>query len=106
MKPSQDCQNMAELRTQIDLLDRRLVALLARRADYIDRAITLKPAESLPARISDRVDAVIANVRAAARDEGLDPELAADLWTTLIEWSIAREERVLGPSPDRQDTDP
>lgn len=94
---------MAELRTQIDLLDRKLVALLALRADYIDRAIALKPAETLPARIDARVAEVVSNVRQAAQAAGLDPDLAADLWRLLIEWSIAREERVLGPSTTKKD---
>lgn len=104
MKPAKDCQTMAELRAQIDLLDRELVALLVQRAGYIDRAIELKPGENLPARIEPRVEEVLANVRATARAAGLDPELATDLWHRLIEWSITREERVLGPSdPSEQD---
>ena len=97
MKPAKDCQSMAELRAQIDLLDRELVALLVRRAGYIDRAIALKPGENLPARIEPRVAEVLANVRATAEAEGLDPQLAEDIWRRIIEWSIAREERVLGP---------
>lgn len=88
---------MSELRAEIDRLDRALVALLVERASYIDRATELKPTEGLPARIGARVEQVKRNVRTAAKAEGLDPELAESLWTLLIDWSIAREERVLGP---------
>ncbi len=94
------CRSMTDLRGVIDALDRDIVRLLARRAALIDRAIALKPAEGLPARIPDRVQAVLDNVRAEARATGLDPDLVADLWRLLIEWSIAREERVLGPEPE------
>lgn len=87
---------MQELRVEIDALDTELVTLLARRAGYIDRAITLKQRENLPARTKDRVAEVLANVRALAASHDLDPELAAGLWHQLIEWSIAREEVVLG----------
>ena len=87
---------MAELRVEIDRLDRALVALLADRAGYIDRAAELKPAEGLPARIDARVEDVAAKVRAAAEARALDPDLIEDLWRRLMEWSIAREERVLG----------
>ena len=97
MRP-EDCTSMTELRAVIDALDGELVALLTRRAACIDRAIALKPAEGLPARIDDRVAEVIAKVRARAEAEGWDPDLAAEIWGRLIEWSIAREERVLGPS--------
>lgn len=88
--------NMAALRREIDALDREVVALLKRRATMIDRAIELKPVEGLPARINRRVEEVIANVRAEARGRELDPDLIEDLWRRLIEWSIAREELVLG----------
>lgn len=98
MKNPADCANMTELRAVIDDLDRQLVALLRRRQDCIDRAAELKPAEGMPARITARVEQVVANVRAHAAGAGLDPALAELLWRGMIDWSIAREERVLGPS--------
>lgn len=87
---------MAELRGEIDRLDRELVALLARRARFIDRAVELKRPIGWPARIEDRVEEVVARVRAAAGGAGLDADLAERLWRELIEWSIAREARALG----------
>ncbi|MDZ4311316.1 MAG: chorismate mutase [Cypionkella sp.] len=96
MKAPADCQTMQDLRVQIDLLDAEIVAKLAARAGYIDRAIQLKQIEQLPARIEDRVEQVVERVRARALIEGLDPALTEDLWRRLIEWSIAREEQVLG----------
>ncbi|GAA0289897.1 chorismate mutase [Rhodovulum strictum] len=96
MIPPESCRSMEELRAQIDALDGDLVARLAERARYIDRAAELKPAEGLPARIGPRIDEVIARVRARAAAEGLDPELVERLWRELIEWSIAREEVAMG----------
>ena len=96
MKAPQDCANMAELRVEIDALDRQIVELLALRATYIDRAAELKPAEGLPARIDERVEAVVSKVRATARDVGFDPDLAEAMWRRMIDWSIAREEQILG----------
>ncbi|WP_296476463.1 chorismate mutase family protein [Roseinatronobacter sp.] len=87
---------MAELRIEIDRLDRQLIAFLTKRATYIDRAVELKQIEELPARIEARVSEVKENVRAEARTQGLDPDLAEDLWGQLIEWSITREEKILG----------
>lgn len=97
MKAPADCQTMQDLRVQIDLLDAEIVAKLAARAGYIDRAIQLKQIEQMPARVEDRVEQVVDRVRARAVIEGLDPALTEDLWRRLIEWSIAREEQVLGP---------
>ena len=91
-----DCNTMAELRAEIDRIDTALVALLAERVSYIDRAVDLKSDLGLPARIEDRVEDVVARVRATAAGRGVDPDLVEDLWRRLIDWSIAREEVVLG----------
>ncbi|SHE87639.1 chorismate mutase [Ruegeria intermedia] len=98
LTPPQGCGTMQELRKQIDKLDRQLIELLVTRATYIDRASELKPGEGLPARIPERVEDVVQKVRSNSVDLGLDPDLAERLWRILIDWSIAREERVLGPS--------
>ncbi|MGC9420513.1 MAG: chorismate mutase [Rhodovulum sp.] len=101
MIPPEDCRSMAELRAQIDALDADLVARLALRARYIDRAAELKPAEGLPARIGPRIDEVIGKVRAGAEDEGLDPDLVERVWRELIEWAIRREEVAMGQREER-----
>ena len=96
LRNPEDCGSMTELRQQIDALDRVLVAKLALRSRYIDRAVALKQAEGLPANIPARVEDVVARVRANADAEGLDPDLVERLWRDLIDWSIARESRHLG----------
>ena len=97
LTPPEDCSSMADLRVQIDRLDQTLVKLLVTRASYIDRAAELKPGEGLPARIPARVEDVVTKVRQEAERQGLDPALAEGLWRRLIDWSINREERVIGP---------
>lgn len=96
MKAPQDCHDMTELRAAIDALDAGIVAQLKARAGYIDRAVELKQGIGLPARIDERVEEVVASVRAEAAAQALDPDLVEDLWRRLIEWSIAREEQKLG----------
>ena len=96
LTPPQDCNSMQDLRVQIDKLDQHLIQMLAARLGYIDRAAVLKPGEGLPARIPARVEDVVQKVRANSREAGMDPDLAEQLWRILIDWSIAREERVLG----------
>ena len=91
-----DCTTMAEVRAQIDRLDVELVALFAERTSYIDRASQIKSVLGLPARIDTRVEEVVANVRRHAVGHGLPPDKIEKLWRRLIEWSIEREETVLG----------
>ena len=37
-RPPGECETMADLRAEIDAIDKELIALLARRAGFIDRA--------------------------------------------------------------------
>jgi isochorismate pyruvate lyase len=99
-RPPEACETMAELRLEIDAIDATLIALLARRAGYIDRAAQLKVREGLPPRTTARVAEVIDRVRHLAQTTGLDPELVETFWSNLIEWGIAREVEVMGVAED------
>lgn len=95
MRDPQDCTSMAHVRAEIDRLDAELVALFAQRTAYIDRAAAIKAGIGMPARVGDRVEEVVANVRAHAVAHGLPPDTLEKLWRKVIDWSIAREEAVL-----------
>jgi isochorismate pyruvate lyase len=87
-----DCTSMTEVRVGIDAIDRELVALLRRRFDFMIAAARIKP-DRAAVRDERRKAEVIANaVRAAAADR-LPDGLAATLWETLVEASIAYELR-------------
>ena len=81
---------MAELRAEIDRLDRVLVRLLSERQRYIERAAEIKSQRS-DIRDQGRVEDVLAKVTAEAEQAGLDPGVARTVWQTLIERSIALE---------------
>ena len=90
LRPPGECQNIAQLRAAIDALDARLVALLAVRQAYIERAAVLKQDRGAvrdPARVED----VVAKVLAQARKAGLSEAIAEPVWRTLIEQSIRHE---------------
>ena len=63
----------------------------------------IKARADLPARITSRVEEVVANVRRHAEAQGLPPDLVEKLWRRLIDWSIAREESMLGPDSLREE---
>jgi isochorismate pyruvate lyase len=81
---------MADLRAEIDRLDHSLVRLLSQRQRYIERAAEIKHKRS-EIRDEARIADVLAKVAAAAKSEGLDPALAAAVWTALMEKSITLE---------------
>ena len=93
-KRPEDCQDMDQVRAEIDRIDNALVDLIAERFTYVDRAWQLKsrPEE---ATVPWRIQEVIDKVEARARERGLPPELAEALWRQMIGWFIQYEEQRL-----------
>jgi isochorismate pyruvate lyase len=81
---------MAEVRESIDAIDRELVAILADRLHFIAEAARIKPNRD-QVRDDERVEDVLNKVRAAAREQDVDPELIAGVFRELVERSIAHE---------------
>ena len=77
------CATLAEVRENIDRIDRDLVRLMAERQQYVGEAGRFKRD---PAVVSDpkRVDAVIAKVRGDAAMQGLDPTVAEKTFRAMI----------------------
>lgn len=98
--PAAEIETMSDLREAIDGIDRQIMALLAERLTYIDRAPVLKSREGIAASAPGRVADVLAKVRESADKAGFDPEVAADMWQVMIDAMIAREQRVLGHEGD------
>jgi len=98
-KRPDDCENMAQVRAEIDRIDTALVDLIAERFGYVDRAWQLKsnPDE---ATVPWRIQEVIDKVESRARERGLPPELAEALWRQMIGWFIQYEEQRLGQGSD------
>lgn len=95
MIPTDDIPDMPALRAHIDALDAQLMALLAQRHALIDRAAQIKSGNGMPARIDERVEEVVANVRRHAGELGLNPDLYDRIWRQLIDAAIDQEERQL-----------
>jgi len=87
--------SIANLRQEIDVVDERLIKLLAERQRLVEAIVTVKHAEGIPARVPARVDYVIDRARVLARAHHLDPALAEAIWTEMVEWFVAHEERTL-----------
>jgi isochorismate pyruvate lyase len=88
--PAAACRSMTDVRREIDRLDQALVALLAERQTYIERAAEIKQARSA-VHDQARIDDVIAKVLAAAKAEGLSAAIAEPVWRVLVDRCIAHE---------------
>ena len=90
-----DCTTIDEVRAAIDTIDRRILADLGLRQQYV-HAVTQFKATAEDARADDRFAAVIASRRAWAEQEGVDPDLVERLYRDLIAHFIAVELTELG----------
>jgi isochorismate pyruvate lyase len=81
---------MAEVREEIDALDRAIVALLADRLHYIDEAARIKQSRD-QVRDEVRIADVLKKVEAEARSIGANAGVLMETYRTLIEASIAYE---------------
>ncbi|MBA9002244.1 chorismate mutase [Thermomonospora cellulosilytica] len=76
-------ESLAEVRSRIDALDGELVRLLAERQELVRAAAAFK-ADEQAVRAPDRVEQVVAKVRARAAEAGLAPEVAEAVWRAMI----------------------
>lgn len=90
-------------RVEIDRLDRRLVALLARRQAWVEAIALLK---GDPARVHDaqRARVVLRRVRRRAIRTGLNPVIARAVWQALMERCAAHETALLQTIAERHMT--
>ena len=87
MKP---CDSLAEVRANIDRLDREIVPLLAERGRYVLEAARFKKdAGEVPAPA--RVEEVIGKVRRLAQEHGGLPDVVEKTYRAMIAAFIAAE---------------
>jgi len=91
---AKDCRDMAQVREEIDRVDARLVDLISKRFEYVDRAWQLKKSPA-DATVPWRIEQVIERVRTHARQKGIPPRLVEALWRQMIGWFIQYEQEKL-----------
>ena len=93
IKPAKDCTTMTEVRAGVDSIDRKLVALIARRQAYMEAAARIKEDRDA-VYDSVRIEDVVTKVKAEAVKQGLSVEIAEPVWREMIKQSIAYEFKV------------
>jgi len=81
---------MKEVREEIDLIDKELVLLLARRQKCIEIAAMVKNDKNLIVD-EERIEDVITKVTSFGDSCGLNKDISEPLWRKLIELSIDHE---------------
>lgn len=92
MKEIEYCESMADVRRNVDRLDREIVALLAERSRYVAQAARIKD-DIETVRLPDRIEQVIDNVKRLAGEADLEPAIAEAAYRPMVDAYIAFERR-------------
>jgi isochorismate pyruvate lyase len=87
------CNTLGEVRTNIDRIDRQMVALIAERGSFVREAARFK---ANPAAVEDkaRVEQIIAKLRTLAAEDGAPPDVVEATYRALIAAYTDEERKV------------
>jgi chorismate mutase len=89
--------DLDEIRTRIDDVDQRLIALLAERGALVGEVVHYKRAHHMPVVDRAREDRMLLRIADLARAQGLDPRVAQQVLRTIIDGFTLLEVEELGP---------
>lgn len=88
------CHSKEDVRNEIDRIDQALLALFAERHRYVTRMAQIKT-DPHEAHDPDRINAIVARLRARAEALDLDEDQAELIWRTLIDWNVNYEKGII-----------
>ena len=86
-KLPKQCQSLADIRDEVNRIDRELIALLAERTAYAEAAFAFKKSEA-DIRSPDHLPAFFADRKRQARGAGLSETLVEAVFNALVAHSI------------------
>lgn len=93
LKKVSSCENMIDIRSNIDIIDNQIVSLVARRAEYVKAAAKFKKSE-IEVQNRQRVEDVITSKRHLAEKYNISPELIETIYRNMIHYFINEEMEV------------
>ncbi len=85
-----ECNSLDEAREEIDKVDEDIIALIAKRNNYIKQIAHFKTSID-EVKAEDRIEHVISRARQQAISLGLSPNLINDLYVRMIDAMVESE---------------
>jgi isochorismate pyruvate lyase len=89
--------DLGEIRTRLDDVDQRLMALLVERSNLVGEVIVYKRAHHMPVVDRAREDQMLDDIEVTAVTVGLDPRIARQVLRAVIDAFTLLEVEHLGP---------
>jgi len=84
------CNSLEEVRTEVDIIDDKLVDLISERSHLIRQAASFK--ESVEeVKAEDRIDFIMQRVRHRAIELGVSPNMISELFSIMINEMVETE---------------
>ncbi|MBD2093729.1 isochorismate lyase [Trichocoleus sp. FACHB-591] len=90
MKSPEQCESITDIRTEIDRLDRQVLALLGQRFAYVKAASKFKTSET-SVRAPERLQAMLQQRRVWAEEQGLNADAIEKMYQDLVNHFIDEE---------------
>jgi isochorismate pyruvate lyase len=87
---TESCSSLDQVRTNIDRLDRQIVALIAERGGYVKQAAKFKKTTD-DVKAPQRVEQVIAKVKNLSEELGANPAVTEQVYRAMIAAFIEAE---------------
>lgn len=90
MKPPSECENMLDVRSEIDVLDQQIIKLIGERFQYVKAAAKFKTSET-DVKAPNRFKSMLLKRREWAQAAGLKPDAIEKMFTDLVNHFISEE---------------
>jgi len=90
MKHPEKCENMNDIRIEIDAIDKNVISLLGERFEYVKAASAFKTSET-SVRAPERFETMLKQRRDWAKQEGLNADAIEKMYRDLVNHFIAEE---------------
>lgn len=101
MTEPQDCQTIAEVRSEIDRLDRSLITTISQRQEYVHAAVRFKSNQE-QVHAKERQRLMMAARRLWAETEGVDPDMVEKIFRTMVDHFVNAELAIVSEAEHSQ----
>jgi len=85
-----ECQNMDDIRGQIDSIDKELISLISKRAQYVNKAAEFKKNET-DVKAPKRVELMLKQRKVWAEEENINPNFIEKIFSEMVNFFINKE---------------
>ena len=89
-KSPEQCQDINDIRSEIDRIDEKIIQLISQRAGFVKAAAPFKSSKS-SVKAEDRVKTMLGKRRQWAIQEKMDPDFVENLFMKIIQYFINEE---------------